>query len=300
MTYTIWTQWSDLELPNEVLHAKTNGIEPDEADLESIEFFVPLYMGATPSMESLKKMKKLRVIQSLNAGVENLLTICPAGVKLCNAAGVHDASTAELAVGLAIAARRGFIDFARSQFNQTWSHKQYSSLTDSKIAIVGFGNIGKKINQILSSFEVEITAFSRSGMGNSLKIEQLDALLPTFDIVILILPLTAQTHHFIDGRRLSRLKDGATLINVSRGAVVDTDALVSELKKRRIAAALDVTDPEPLPTDHPLWRMDNVIITPHVGGDSKAFLPRGQKLVEEQIRRFASGQELLHVITQGT
>lgn len=297
MTSLIWTQWNDLELPKGVQHAATNGIEPNEGDLSRIEFFVPLYMGGASSLKVIQSMTSLKVIQSLNAGVDDLLPICPPQVQLCNAAGVHDDSTAELALGLAIAARRGFIDFARNQFSQTWDHKRYLSLTDSKVAIVGYGNIGKRIASLLSVFNVEVTTFSRSGRDKSLKLVQLDFLLPTFDVVILILPLSEQTVHFMDARRLDLLKDGATLVNVARGAVIDTHALIEELKKGRISAALDVTDPEPLPPTHELWGLENLIITPHVGGDSQAFLPRGRKLVQDQVKRFANGEPLLNVVS---
>jgi phosphoglycerate dehydrogenase-like enzyme len=173
-----------------------------------------------------------------------------------------------------------------------------SSLTDSNIAIVGYGNIGKTIAAMLGNFEVTITAFSKSGRDGALTLDHFDRLLPTFDVIILIVPLNDQTHHLMNASRLALMKDGAALINVARGPVVDTDALIAELNSGRITAGLDVTDPEPLPAGHPLWSAKNVIITPHVGGDSAAFIPRGRKLVEEQIARFASGQPLLHIVAQ--
>jgi len=243
-------------------------------------------------------MKSLKVIQSPNAGVDDVLKIRPEGVTLCNAAGVHDASTAELAVALSIASRRGFAAFARDQVDQRWGHERMSSLTDSNIAIVGYGNIGKTIAQMLGNFEVTITAFSKSGRDGALTFDHFDRLLPTFDVIILIVPLNDQTHHLMNATRLAAMKNGAALINVARGPVVDTDALIAELNSGRITAGLDVTDPEPLPVGHPLWSAKNVIITPHVGGDSAAFIPRGRKLVEEQLARYASGQPLLHIVAQ--
>ena len=294
----IWTQWDDLNLPPGVIHAPTDGIAPAAADLDSIEFYVPRYMGGPQAIAMVPEMKSLKVIQSPNAGVDDVLKIRPDGVILCNAAGVHDASTAELAVALAIASRRGFASFARQQQAQHWSHERMPSLADSKIAIVGFGNIGKTIVKMLSGFEVTVTPFSKSGRDGSLTFDKFDALLPTFDVIILILPLTDQTHHLMNSERLAAMKDGAALINVARGAVVDTDALIRELNSGRITAGLDVTDPEPLPDGHPLRSAQNVIITPHVGGDSEAFTSRGRKLVEEQLARFASGQPLLHIVAQ--
>jgi phosphoglycerate dehydrogenase-like enzyme len=172
------------------------------------------------------------------------------------------------------------------------------SLSDSKIAIIGFGNIGKTIMKMLSGFEVTVTPFSKSGRDGSLTFDHFDRLLPTFDVIILIVPLTDQTRHLMNAERLAAMKDGAALINVARGAVVDTEALIRELNSGRITAGLDVTDPEPLPDGHPLWSARNVIITPHVGGDSEAFTPRGRKLVEEQLARFAADEPLLHIVAQ--
>jgi phosphoglycerate dehydrogenase-like enzyme len=294
----VWTQWNDLNLPAGITHAPTDGIAPAAADLESIEFYGPRYMGGPQAIAMVPQMKSLKVIQSPNAGVDDVLKIRPEGVTLCNAAGVHDASTAELAVGLAIASRRGFAPFAIQQQAQHWQHERMPSLSDSKIAIIGFGNIGKTIMKMLSGFEVTVTPFSKSGRDGSLTFDHFDRLLPTFDVVILIVPLTDQTRHLMNAERLAAMKDGAALINVARGAVVDTEALIRELNSGRITAGLDVTDPEPLPDGHPLWSARNVIITPHVGGDSEAFTPRGRKLVEEQLARFAAGEPLLHIVAQ--
>jgi phosphoglycerate dehydrogenase-like enzyme len=294
----IWTQWDDLNLPAGVTHLPTDGIAPAASDLDSIEFYVPRYMGGPAAIAMIPEMKNLKVIQSPNAGVDDVLKIRPEGVTLCNAAGVHDASTAELAVALSIASRRGFATFARDQVDQRWGHERMSSLTDSNIAIVGYGNIGKTIARMLGNFEVTITAFSKSGRDGALTLDNFDRLLPTFDVIILIVPLNDQTHHLMNAKRLALMKDGGALINVARGPVVDTDALIAELNSGRITAGLDVTDPEPLPAGHPLWSAKNVIITPHVGGDSAAFIPRGRKLVEEQLARFASGQPLLHIVAQ--
>jgi phosphoglycerate dehydrogenase-like enzyme len=294
----VWTQWGDLNLPRGITHLQTDGIAPAAGDLDSIEFFVPRYMGGPAAIAMIPEMKSLKVIQSPNAGVDDVLKIRPDGVTLCNAAGVHDASTAELAVALAIASRRGFATFARNQVAGHWGHERMASLTDSNVAIVGYGNIGQTIAKMLGGFEVNVTAFSRSGRDGSLTFDHFDRLLPTFDVIILIVPLTDQTHHLMNAKRLSAMKDGAALINVARGPVVDTQALITELNSGRITAALDVTDPEPLPSGHPLWSAENVFITPHVGGDSQAFIPRGRKLVEEQMARYASGQPLLHIVAQ--
>jgi len=152
---------------------------------------------------------------------------------------------------------------------------------------------------MLAGFEVQVTSFSKSGTDGALTMDKFDEQLSTFDVIILIVPLNAQTRYLMNASRLAKMKDGAALVNVARGAIVDTEALLAELNSKRIFAALDVTDPEPLPVGHPLWSAPNTIITPHVGGDSKAFEPRGRALVESQLARFAAGQPLINVVAEG-
>ena len=295
----IWTQWEDLKIPHGFEHLHTDGQLPSREDLGEIQFYVPLYMGGRAPLEVIPEMKSLEVIQSPNAGYDDVLQFLRNGVTLCNAAGVHDASTAELALGLAIASRRGFAKFAESQQIGLWKHSRERSLADSLVGIVGFGNIGSLIATQLSHFQAEVVSFSRSGREGSIPIAEFDSYLPRLDVIILIVPLTAETQNFMNARRISAMKDGATLVNVARGPVVDTEALVKELNTGRITAGLDVTDPEPLPKGHDLWSAKNVIITPHVGGDSSAFEPRGKKLVEDQLSRLAEGKPLINIVAGG-
>jgi phosphoglycerate dehydrogenase-like enzyme len=244
-------------------------------------------------------MNNLKVLQMPNAGYEDALAHLRPGLTLCNATGVHDASTAELAVGLAIASRRGFPEFMKDQRDGVWNHRRFPALSDSKVGIVGFGSIGKEIAKKLSVFDVTITAFTQSGRDGSLTVDQLDAHLPQLDIVILILPLTDSSRYMFDAARLAKMKNGSLLINMARGPVVVTDALVAELNSRRIFAALDVTDPEPLPEGHALWKAPNLLLVPHVGGNSSAFEPRGRALVQSQLTLLAAGKPLEHVVAQG-
>lgn len=295
----VWTQWSDLSLPAGITLLSPKNFPLDTSDLSEIDFYVPLYMGGAHALTYAAKMTNLKVLQMLNAGYDDALAYLRPGITLCNARGVHDASTAELAVGLAIASRRGFPDFMREQIASTWSHHQTKSLTDSKIGIIGYGSIGKKIEQNLSGFDLSITAFTRSGRDGSFTIDQLDEHLPQLDIVILILPLSDSSRHLFNKERLSKMKDGALLINVARGPVVETDALMAELNSGRIFAALDVTDPEPLPVEHPLWKAKNLLLVPHIGGNSTAFEPRGRALVESQLKLIAAGKPLEHIVAQG-
>ncbi len=294
-----WTQWPDIKAPESVSLRNPANFPLDSSDLSEINFYVPAYMGGRKALEYVTKMPTLQYLQMPNAGYDDAMEFIRPGITLCNATGVHDASTAELAVGLALASRRGFPDFMKDQATGTWNHRRFSSLSDCKIGVIGFGSIGKQVAKNLSGFEVEVIGFSRSGRDGSIKISQLDSYLPALDIVILILPLNTESKNLFDSRRLALMKDGALIVNVARGPIIDTDALVKELNSGRLHAALDVTDPEPLPAGHPLWSAKNVLILPHVGGNTTAFEPRCRKLVESQLALIASNQTPKNVVFGG-
>ena len=292
----IWTQWSDLTLPAGMTHLETDGFVPSASQFDAIEFYVPSYMGGLKTIEIIPKMKNLKVVHYNQAGYEDILPHIPQGVSLCNGTGIHDVSTSELAIGLAIACRRGFAEFMDNQKQGIWKRTTKPALADSHVGIIGYGHIGKRIGSLLEMFETKVTAFTRSGSDGSIKIAEFDAYLPKLDVIILILPLTAESKNFMNAERIKKMKDGATLVNVARGAIVDTDALVAELHTGRITAGLDVTDPEPLPEGHPLWSAPNVIISPHVGGDSGAFQPRARAMVSQQLQLLSENKPLLNQI----
>ena len=295
----VWTQWDDLNVPAGVTLRSLKDFPLESSDLSQINFYVPTYMGGKAALEWAAKMPNLKVLQMPNAGYDDALAYLRPGLTLCNAAGVHDASTAELAVALSLASRRGIPDFVRDQDKENWNHQKRTSLSDSRIGIVGYGSIGKQVAKNLSGFEVEVIGFSKSGRDGAKKIEELDSYLPSLDIVILILPLNPESKGLFNKDRLAKMKDGSLLVNVARGPIVDTDALLTELNSGRIFAALDVTDPEPLPKGHPLWKAKNLLIVPHVGGNSTAFEPRCRKLVESQLQLMVSGQPLKNIVGQG-
>jgi phosphoglycerate dehydrogenase-like enzyme len=293
----IWTQWNDLSIPRGMKLMQSDGFIPSALQLADIEFYVPSYMGDIKTLEVIAEMKNLKIVHYSQAGYDDILPHIPHNVILCNASGLHDVSTSELAIGLAIASRRGFTQFIDNQRKGLWHRQTKPTLADSHVGIVGYGHIGKRITLLLEKFETKVTPFSRSGNDGAVKISEFDNFLPDLDVIILILPLTYESKHFINADRIKKMKDGATLINVARGAIVDTNALIAELNTGRITAGLDVTDPEPLPEGHPLWSAPNLIITPHVGGDSAAFDPRARKMVEEQLERLAQSKPLLNQIT---
>lgn len=265
-------------------------------DLDQVAFYVPRYMGPVDDLALMVRMPQLRVVQLLTAGYENALRFLPSGAALCNAAGVHDASTAELAVGLTISSLRGLDAFARAMPGGAWLYGRREALADKRVLIVGAGGVGQAIRRRLEPFEADVAMVGRTARPGVHAAADLPGLLPTADVVVLAVPLDAATHHLVDTAFLARMRDGALLVNVARGAVVDTEALVAQVASGRIRAALDVTDPEPLPADHPLWALPGVLISPHVGGNTSAFLPRARALVAEQLRRFAAGEPLLNRI----
>jgi phosphoglycerate dehydrogenase-like enzyme len=297
--HVVWTQWDDLNVPSKFKRLSPATNPADTSDLSEVTFYVPTYMGGRPALELTKKMPNLKILQVPNAGYDDALEFLRPGITLCNGRGIHDDSTAELAVGLTIASLRGFATFVRDQDKGEWVNKNYDSINDRKIGIVGFGSIGSTIARMLSGFSVEIVAFTQSGRDNTIAITDLDKHLPSLDVVILILPLTKESKHLFDARRLALMKDGALLVNVARGPIVDTDALVKELNSGRITAGLDVTDPEPLPKGHPLWSAKGVLISPHVGGNSSAFEKRARRLIESQLDLLAQGKPLNNVIVAG-
>jgi phosphoglycerate dehydrogenase-like enzyme len=305
------TAWLPYDTRDEVLgHLGTlpSGIEVDvytgdghyPASIADLEFYVLPYMTGPGVLERAREMRNLKVVQTLTAGYEEFLPRLPPGAVLCNAAGVHDASTAELAIALTLASGRGLDDYARRQSERSWRPHFGTALADSRVLIIGYGNIGRAIEKRLAGFEpasvARVARTARPGPPAVHSIADLQKLLPHTDVAILIAPHTPETESLISARELSLLPDGALLVNVSRGRLVDIDALVGELGRGRIRAALDVVDPEPLPPSHPLWSSPNTIITPHVGGMSSAFRPRADALIAEQLRRFVAREPLMNVV----
>jgi phosphoglycerate dehydrogenase-like enzyme len=264
--------------------------------VESTQFFVPQYMGPPSSLAVMDQMPHLEVVQALTTGVDNVWEHLPAGVTLCSARGVHDDSTAELVVGLAIASLRRIDTFARAQASGEWLAGRYESLADKTVLIIGYGSVGKALERRLIPFETTVVPVARTARNGVHGFDEIPALLATADVVVLLCPLTDQTRGMVDAQFLRRMKDGALLVNASRGQVVVTDDLVEALATGRITAALDVTDPEPLPADHPLWRSPGVLISPHVGGNTSAFLPRARRLVAAQVAAFAAKEPLANVM----
>ena len=163
--------------------------------------------------------------------------------------------------------------------------------------IVGYGSIGKSIEERLLAFGAEIVRVARQAREGVESIDRLLELLPQVDVVVLIVPLTEETTGMIGAKELAKMKQGALLVNAARGPVVQTAALLEALQSGRIRAALDVTDPEPLPKDHPLWSAPNLLITPHIAGSSPMSMDRAVSFAAKQVGRYMRGEELKNIVT---
>lgn len=300
MNHIVWSEWADLEVPDGVvlLSPKTAPLEGD--GIEPVTFYVAPYMTGIAGLEPVTRMPHLMHLQLTNAGYDDAVEFAREGLTIYNARGVHDISTAELTLALTLASNRGFADFHRAQADGVWRPKRYQSLWRARVGIIGFGSIGRTIADLMAPFDVEVVPFAARGRGDIQTLDELHDLLPTLDVVILILPANSRTVGMVDARFLRMMKDGSLLINVSRGPIVVTDDLVAELLTGRIRAAVDVTDPEPLPEGHPLWALPNVIISPHVGGNSSAFEPRMRRLIHAQLEKLVAGDPLDNVVMVDT
>ncbi|GAA1467273.1 dehydrogenase [Microbacterium thalassium] len=298
-----------VSVPNEELAADLqplpDGVEviawgmDGPAPRAEIDIVVPPYMSVAVIMPRLAGVRT-RLVQGQSIGYEGIAEHLPPGHTFANAASVHEASTAELAVALTLAAQRSIPDFVRAQGEHRWAAQFTQSLADRRVLLLGYGGVGKAVAARLAGFEVDVTAVAsraRTEDGVSVHgVDELGELLPSAEIVIVSLPGGDSTRGFVDDAFLSALPDGALLVNVGRGSLVDTDALVDHLQRGRLRAALDVTDPEPLPADHPLWSAPGAVIAPHVGGASSAMRPRIARLVRRQIERMLAGEEPLNVV----
>lgn len=293
------------DLPDGLTYHFWDGDEEFPADPARCGFYVVPYMKSQEvTWRPLPYMTGVKVVQTLTAGIDHIapaVSRMPSGTRLCNARGVHDAGTAELALALTLASLRGIPDFVRGQDAGEWRFRRYEALADKTVLIVGYGGVGSAVEERLVGFEPErvlrVARTARdSARGPVHALTSLPELLPCADVVLLCTPLTDETHQLAGPGFLSRMKDGALLVNVARGGVVDSSALLAEVESGRLFAALDVTDPEPLPPHHPLWNAPGTLISPHVGGATSAFLPRAERLLRRQLTRWAAGDPVEHTV----
>lgn len=274
-----------MTLPYEVLNASDFTILPYLANPDEAKY-------------ALSHIKPGSVFQLLTAGFDNVLAHIPAGVTLCNAAGVHDDSTAEMALALTLASLREIPKSVHLQAKNEWGHGFSHALADKNVLLIGFGGVGKAVESRLLPFKCKVTPVATKARDHVIAISELPDLIPNADVIILTVPLNEGTRGLVDQKFIQSMKPGALLVNVARGPVVVTEALIEALNSGKIMAALDVTDPEPLPKDHPLWQAPNCLITPHLGGDTDIFERRAIKRIHSQLDLWLNGKPLECVITK--
>jgi phosphoglycerate dehydrogenase-like enzyme len=259
--------------------------------------YVVLPQGVKPEIiRKIGTLPSLKTIQILSAGADHILPHVPSHITLCNARGAHTPATAELTAGLIIASLRNFPRFAVAQHEGRWDAALSDSVGGKHVLIVGYGDIGAAVERRLAGWEVTIERVARHARDGVHATDELPELLKTADVVVILVPVTDETRQLVDKDFLRAMKDGALLVNAARGVIVDTDALLEELTTGRLRAALDVTDPEPLPAGHPLWQAPNLLLTPHVGGAVRDVRDRGYSVVREQLARLSAGEPLWNVI----
>ena len=296
----VWLPFDPAELGDPPSSFTYEVVDPTVAVPDSVadvEIYVAPYAVGPAVADAISQMTSLRYVQTLTAGVDNIRPAIPPGVTLCSGRGIHDTSTAELVLTLVLSSLRGVPQFVRAQDRHEWRPGWHPALADKTVLLVGYGAIGAAIEARLAPFECAVLRVARSARDGVHAISELPDLLPAADVVVLVLPLTDETRGLMDAGFLARMKDGALLVNVARGPVVETGALVAALRAGRIRAALDVVDPEPLPADSPLWDCPGLLVSPHVGGSSSAMWPRAHRLVRDQLHRLAAGEEPVNIMT---
>ncbi|HEV7849097.1 MAG TPA: 2-hydroxyacid dehydrogenase [Mycetocola sp.] len=267
--------------------------------VSTIDIVIPPYMGATEKLGALAGVTT-RLVQSQSIGYDGVEEVLPLGNVFANAATVHETSTAELTLALILASQRGIPDFVRAAGEGRWAPDRHASLADRTVLLLGYGGVGKAIEERLLPFEVNVVRVATTARsderGHIHGVDELPELLPDADIVVVGVPLTDGTTGLVDDAFLSVMRDGALLVNIARGPVADTEAILRHAGSGRLRFALDVTDPEPLPDGHPLFALPTVLISPHVGGATTAMMPRMARLAREQIERMQRGDDPVNVV----
>ncbi|MEU4803577.1 2-hydroxyacid dehydrogenase [Actinosynnema sp. NPDC023587] len=263
-------------------------LPPEAADAEVL---VPKFLQSTDPREFFGRLPKLRLVQLLSAGAERFIGTVPDGVLLSTCRGAHGGSTAEWAIGALLSIYRDFPAFERARVARQWDYHLTDTLQGKEVLVVGAGDLAEQFRRRLEPFDATATLVGRTARDGVRGMAELPELLGSYDVVLVVVPLTDETTGMVDAKFLARMKDGAIFVNAARGPVVDTDALVAELAAGRLRAALDVTEPEPLPEDHPLWSTPGLFLTPHVAGSCTGHAERAYAVVASELARFARGEE---------
>lgn len=268
------------------------------APRERIDIVMPKHWLGVAPLARLAGVQ-VQLLQWSTIGFHELKGHVPVGLPVANAATVHETATAEFTLGVVIAAQRELPRFVRNALEGRWEAATYPSLADQRVLLVGYGGVGKAIDARFGGFEADLTRVARTARdergptGDTIHVhgvDELRALLVGTDIVIIAAPLTTETLGLFDAAMLAALPDNALVVNMGRGPIVVTDDLLAETRSGRLRAVLDVTDPEPLPRGHPLWRLPNVLVTPHVGGHATSMVSRMASLLRRQVTKIQAGE----------
>ncbi|UZX16792.1 2-hydroxyacid dehydrogenase [Thermus sp. PS18] len=270
----------------------------DEPWPKAVDFFLPPF-GQEAVVRRVLEQVEVKVVQTLSAGVDWILPLVPEGVVLCDGSGIHDVPVAEWVVMSLLALLKDLPAFLQAQGKGRWAPRVLADLEGKKVLLLGYGSIGKAVEERLRAFGVEVLPVARHARPGVYTPQDLPHLLPQADAVVILLPLTPETRGLVGREFLSWMKPGTLLVNAGRGPVVDTEALLEALREGKVRVALDVTDPEPLPSNHPLWRAPGVLITPHVAGLSQGFHRRAARFLAEQVGRYLRGEPLRNVVLEG-
>jgi phosphoglycerate dehydrogenase-like enzyme len=271
---------------------------PDAADRAAV--LIPGFLATTEALELVGRCPRLRLVQLLSAGAEMWVGRLPDGVQLSDCQGAHGGVTAEWVLAAMLAVLREIPVFVRAQDEGRWDQHITDTLTGKRVLLLGAGDLAEQTARRLETFDVAaITRVGRRARDGVHATSELPELLPEHDVVVLLVPLTDETRGMVDAAFLAAMPDGALLVNAARGPVVDTDALMAELRAERLRAVVDVVDPEPLPADHPLWGAPNLLITPHVGGSVPGHLERAYRVVRTQLEAVARGEDPPNLVIDG-
>jgi len=272
---------------------------PPQAEMD---VWVPPYgvgLSEEQAAAGLTAVSGLRLVQLLSAGVEPWPRLVPPDVTLCSGRGIHGGSTAELAVAVTLSWLRELPRYAEQQSRHEWRRHEPTSMAGSRVLVLGAGDIGARLAEVFRVLEARVTVAARRSRDGVVALFDAREHVSDVEVLVVAVPLTEETHGLVDASLLAQLPDGALVVNVARGPVVDTGALTSEVTSGRLFAAVDVTDPEPLPADHPLWTAPNAVITPHVGGGAAGWEGRAVALCVDQIDRLRRGEPLRNVVDAG-
>ena len=273
-----------------------DGPLPDEA--ASAQVLVPPFLASVRVVELVQRLPELRLVQLLAAGAENWVGRLPAHVALSDCRGAHGVATAEWIVAVLLAVYRELPGFVRAQDERRWDQHFTDELAGKRVLLVGAGDLAENAVRRLYPFEVTTTLVGSRARDGVHGIDEVHDLLPDHDAAVLVVPLTDATRGLVDAAFLAAMPDGAVLVNAARGPVVDTGALTAELSTGRISAAVDVTDPEPLPADHPLLDAPNLLVLPHLGSATHATRERMADMAVDNLLAGLRGEPMPHQVNE--